>query len=40
MNALCDGYKMFFRHTDPYMRQMKTLLEKGLPASEIMNWKR
>ena len=40
MNALCDGYKMFFRHTDPYMRQMKTFLEKGLPASEIMNWKR
>lgn len=40
MNALCEGYKMFFRHTDPYMRYMKTLIEKGEPASEVMNWKR
>ena len=39
MNVLCDGYKMFFRHTDPHMRYMKMLLEKGLPASEIMNRK-
>ena len=36
MNVLCEGYKMFFRHTDPYMRRMKTLIEKGQPASEIM----
>ena len=36
MNVLCEGYKMFFRHTDPYMRRMKTLIEKGRPASEIM----
>lgn len=39
MNVLCEGYKMFFRHTDPHMRYMKTLIEKGLPASEIMNRK-
>ena len=39
MNVLCEGYKMFFRHTDPHMRYMKMLLEKGLPASEIMNRK-
>ena len=39
MNVLCEGYKMFFRHTDPYMRRMRTLLEKGQPASEIMNFK-
>ena len=39
MNVLCDGYKMFFRHTDPHMRYMKMLLDKGLPASEIMNRK-
>ena len=36
MNVLCEGYKMFFRHTDPYMRRMKTLIEKGYPASDIM----
>ncbi len=36
MNVLCEGYKMFFRHTDPHMRYMKTLIEKGEPASGIM----
>lgn len=36
MNVLCEGYKMFFRHTDPHMRYMKTLLDKGEPASGIM----
>lgn len=40
MNVLCEGYKMFFRHSDPYMRYMKTLLEKGEPPSLVMEWKR
>lgn len=40
MNVLCEGYKMFFRHTDPYMRCMKTLIEKGEPASGVMDFKR
>ena len=40
MNVLCEGYKMFFRHTDPYMRYMKTLIEKGESASKVMEWKR
>lgn len=40
MNVLCEGYKMFFRHTDPYMRYMKTLIEKGEPASGVMDWKK
>jgi uncharacterized protein len=40
MNVLCEGYKMFFRHTDPYMRYMKTLIEKGEPASKVMLWKK
>ncbi|MBR2300678.1 MAG: anaerobic sulfatase-maturation protein [Bacteroidaceae bacterium] len=39
-NVLCEGYKKFFRHTDPYMRYMKTLIEKGEPASLVMHWKR
>ena len=40
MNVLCEGYKMFFRHTDPYMRYMRTLIEKGEPASKVMLWKK
>ena len=40
MNVLCEGYKMFFRHTDPYMRYMKMLIEKGEPASGVMNMKK
>lgn len=39
-NVLCDGYKSFFRHTDPYMRYMKMLLDKGEPASLVMQWQR
>ena len=39
-NVLCEGYKMFFRHSDPYMRYMKTLLDKGEPASLVMQWKK
>lgn len=35
-NVLCEGYKMFFRHTDPLMRKMRTLIERGEPASKIM----
>lgn len=40
MNVLCEGYKMFFRHTDPYMRRMKTLLEKGDSPALVMDFKR
>lgn len=40
MNVLCEGYKMFFRHTDPYMRRMKTLIEKGEPAARVMEWRK
>lgn len=40
MNVLCEGYKMFFRHTDPYMRRMKTLIEKGEPAAGVMKGER
>ena len=40
MNVLCEGYKMFFRHSDPYMRYMKSLLDKGEPPSLVMDWKK
>lgn len=36
LNALCEGYKLFFAHVAPYMDKMKSLLQSGRPASEIM----
>lgn len=36
LNALCEGYKFFFAHVAPYMDKMKSLLQSGRPASEIM----
>ena len=35
LNALCEGYKLFFSHVAPYMEKMKSLLQSGRPASEI-----
>lgn len=40
LNSLCAGYKQFFIHVDPYMRYMRTLLEKKLPPSDIIPWAR
>jgi uncharacterized protein len=36
LNYLCAGYKKFFRHIDPYMREMGRLLNAGRPAAGIM----
>lgn len=36
LNSLCEGYEMFFRHTEPYFRKMKHLLELSLPPSLVM----
>jgi uncharacterized protein len=36
LNHLCAGYKRFFHHIDPYMKQMAELLKKQKPASLIM----
>jgi uncharacterized protein len=36
LHYLCAGYRKFFRHIRKYLRAMTTLLEHGLPASEIM----
>lgn len=36
LNALCEGYKLFFAHVAPYMDKMKSLLQSGRSASEIM----
>ena len=36
LNSLCEGYKMFFRHTEPYMKKMCELLDKNQAPAEIM----
>lgn len=36
LNYLCEAYKRFFRHIDPYMRTMGELLRSGSEAERIM----
>jgi uncharacterized protein len=36
LNYLCAGYKKFFRHIDPKMREMAMLVQSGRPAADIM----
>lgn len=36
LNYLCSGYKKFFSHIGPNMREMAALVQKGRPASDIM----
>jgi uncharacterized protein len=38
LNYLCAGYKLFFRHLDPYMRFMAGELRQGRPAEGVMAW--
>lgn len=40
LNALCDGYKLFFSHIAPYMDYMKGLLLQGLSPSGVIPWAR
>jgi uncharacterized protein len=40
MNALCEGYKIFFSHVEPYMKYMAELLTQQRPASLVMPWAR
>ena len=37
LNYLCAGYKKFFKHIDPAMKQMAELVQKGRPAADLMN---
>jgi uncharacterized protein len=36
LNALCEGYRMFYAHVDKYMGVMRSLLEQKRPPAEIM----
>ena len=38
-NYLCAGYKQFFAHSTPTMREMAKLVRQGRPAQEIMDTK-
>lgn len=37
LNYLCAGYRDFFNHVAPYMKQMATELRSGRPAANVMN---
>jgi uncharacterized protein len=36
LNYLCMAYKQFFRHVDPYMKEMTQMLRNGRAPAEIM----
>jgi uncharacterized protein len=38
LNYLCAGYKMFFRHVDPYMRFMAAELMAQRAPANVMRW--
>ncbi|MBQ3722837.1 MAG: anaerobic sulfatase maturase [Bacteroidales bacterium] len=40
LNALCEGYQLFFRHAAPYLDRMKWLLENGQAPAGVIPWAR
>lgn len=40
LNALCEGYYMFYSHVAPYMEKMKELLDAQTAPSLVMPWAR
>ena len=40
LNHLCEGYRRFFRHIDPYMRFMVSELREQRPPANVMAWTR
>ena len=40
LNALCEGYKMFFEHSAPYMERMRDLLLAKQSPALVMSWAR
>ena len=40
LNYLCEGYKLFFKHIDPYMKFMANELRHKRPPANVMRWAR
>lgn len=40
LNYLCEGYKLFFHHIDPYMKFMANELRHQRPPANVMHWAR
>jgi uncharacterized protein len=40
MNYLCPGYRLFFKHVDPYMRFMAEELRQQRAPANVMRWAR
>ncbi len=40
LNYLCAGYKIFFKHIDPYMRFMADQLYRRRAPADVMAWSR
>lgn len=38
LNYLCEGYKMFFKHVEPYMQFMAEELKNKRPPANVMKW--
>jgi uncharacterized protein len=38
LNYLCEGYKLFFHHVEPYMAFMARELQNKRPPANVMNW--
>ncbi len=40
LNYLCEGYKLFFNHIDPYLKFMANELRNQQPPANVMKWVR